>query len=77
MDNLVNELYYVRFFKDNIMNPYRFGIFDNWDDIKQAQSNLSKQDNIKYNIKEMGLNSGLSNTLCVSKIEINKIITRL
>ena len=68
-----NNLYYVKFFK-NSTDRYFYGIFDNWDDIEKARSDLSKRDNTEYDIEECELSHGETNTFCVTKIKKNEIV---
>ena len=68
----MDELYFVRIFDFGLNSPTRQGIFDNLEELKKVQKELSDIGK-DYEIIEKPLNQKTTHSICYSKLEINKL----
>lgn len=68
----MNELYFVRIFDYGLGSPVKQGVFDNLEEIKKVQKELSDIGR-DYEVVEKPLNQKRTNSICYSKLELNKL----
>lgn len=68
----MNELYFVRIFDYGLGSPARQGVFDDLEEIKKVQKQLSDSGR-DYEIVEKPLSQKRTNSICYTKLEVNKL----